>query len=498
MGKKLSPLLIEQQLRQQIRAAYTHAERASTLGALHYLQHVVIDSRPEPKAFRVVAEPWQMALAARYAPAFDHIAGIKKDYTGPYGLWTTLAKGHDKSSFVARLLNFAIAFGRRPFTGYVAAADKEQAGFLAEAMLAEARLNPWLGKRLLFRNWEITGASGALVKIVASDAASLQGIRPDLLVLDEVTHWRDRDLYDNLKSGWRKRPGAVMVVITNAGLKYTWCWEELEAAKADPEHWWVYEAPGRLAGWMDEKAIEADRRTMPPGLARRLFDNAWVDPAEASHFVSWSEALACEELGRQKGLLYRTRGDPEKAYVASVDYGPVRDRTALVVMHQENGCAIVDRLDVLEGKNFTGGRVSLAVVEAWVEEIRKHFNIELLVLDPYQLEALAQKYEGTLPLVRFEARGGKNNYHLATTLRTRVANRQIAWYPDCGLVFVKHVPHTLTNELAEVVCKVMSYGFRIDHLPQRHDDRVIAVGQAVVHLADLRPRRKIYLGDYFW
>jgi hypothetical protein len=79
-----------------------------------------------------------------------------------------------------------------------------------------------------------------------------------------------------------------------------------------------------------------------------------------------------------------------------------------------------------------------------------------------------------------------------------VANRKIAWYDGCGRVYVQHVPHSLTDEFAEVVCKVVSYGFRIDHLPGRHDDRVIAVGQAAVHLADLKPRKKLYVGEYFW
>ena len=481
------------ELRRGLQSAYLLAESASTHSCFHYFNHVVIDSRPEPTMFRNIAEPWQWALVNQLLPAIEHVANTRPEYEGVRNFWLTLPKGHDKSSLIARLINWALGFNRRSFTGYVAAADKEQAGLLCKAMQDESRLNPWLSKRMDFKNWKVHGINNSSIEILAADAASSHGIRGDLLIIDELTHWHKPDLWNAILSGREKRPGCVLIVITNAGLKYTWQHDSLELFKTSPR-WFVYEAPGKLASWMDSAAMEDLRRTVPPQLARRLFDNEWVDPADGCNFLTREEVTQCIS----PDLMPHTEGRQGTAYIASIDYGPVRDRTVCTLIHRTDDDYIyVDRMDVMQGSRENP--VKIEAVERWIDNIRSKFEIASLVLDPYQMESTFQKYTGTLPVIKFEARGGKSNYEMAQTLRSLIVNRRLSWFVDCGTIIMPGGgPHTLVDEFCELITKSMSYGFRIDHLPNRHDDRAISLGMACTEALRVRPRKKLYLeGEFF-
>ena len=481
------------ELRKGLQAAYLLAEASSSTSCFRYLNHVIIDSRPDPTPFRVIAEPWQWALVNQLLPAIEHVANIRPEYAGSRNFWLTLPKGHDKSSLIARLINWALAFNTRSFTGYVAAADKEQAALLAKAMMDESRLNPWLSKRMDFKNWKVHGINGSSVEILAADAASSHGIRGDLLIVDELTHWHKPDLWNALLSGREKRPGSVLIVITNAGLKYTWQHDALETFKTSPR-WFVYEAPGKLASWMDSAAMDDLRRTVPPQLARRLFDNEWVDPADGCNFLTRQEVEQCIS----PDILPHTQGSPEHGYIAAIDYGPVRDRTVCTLIHRtEDDNIFVDRMDIMQGSRENP--VKIEAVERWIDDMRKNFELCSVVVDPYQMESTFQRYNGLVPMKKFEARGGKSNYEMAQTLRALVVNHRLHWFPDCGTIMMPSgAPHTLVDEFSELITKSMSYGFRMDHLPNRHDDRAVSLGMACTEALRVRPRKKLYLeGEFF-
>jgi hypothetical protein len=44
----------------------------------------------------------------------------------------------------------------------------------------------------------------------------------------------------------------------------------------------------------------------------------------------------------------------------------------------------------------------------------------------------------------------------------------------------------------------MGYGWRMDHLPGRHDDRAVAVAMAALQATKAEPRKKLYSGDLWW
>jgi hypothetical protein len=358
-------------------------------------------------------------------------------------------------------------------------------------MQAEARLNPWLNERLKFATWRVEGASNSKLRVLSADAYSSYGLKEDFMVLDEITQWPKRDLWDAVYSGRQKRPHCVLAVITNAGLLGTWQRDIFEMAKRSSD-WYVYESPGQIAGWMPRERVEELKQALPAPLARRLIDNVWIDPAEECGFVTRAEAQLCvrTDLARQ------SRGRPGVRYVASIDYAPVRDRTCMCVGHEEDGSIILDRMDMLQGSHER--RVPIQAVEAWIDDVRKAFFKPTFIVDPYQLESTIQRYEGTVEVERFEARGGKANYELAANLRNLIVNRRIAWYPKAGELLVEGKSEDLVDEFAGVILRTTSYGFRIDAEGTRHDDRVVALGQMALHLVQQARGAELLTGSRWW
>ena len=470
-------------LAERIQRAYELADSASYSSAFEYLRHVVINCKPSPSRFITVAKPWQIAMAQRVLPAVESIAGLRHDYFGPTSFWFTLPRGHDKTGAIARAVNWALAYTRLSINCLAASGDREQANILLQSMQEEARLNPWLGQRLHFKNYEVTGAQGSFMRALSSDGYSSFGFRPDLMVFDELTHWKDNELWKSLMSGREKRRGSVLLIISNAGFKDTWQYEVLQTVRQDPS-WFVYDCPGRLDTWMDEAATQRMALLLPPSEARRVLNNEWIDLGDDMSLVRAEEVRACADLGKARRLIYCCEGVSGIKYVAAIDYGPVKDRTVCVVLHQDkDGTIVVDKMDVMEGKNFPGGRVLIESVERWIDDVRKSFRIECFVVDRYQMDSTIQRFTGLVNLEPFEARGGKANYELASNLRALIVNTQVTWYPGCGLLVDKsqNKAHCLDDELKEVLIRQMGYGFRIDHLSGRHDDRVVALGMAALY-----------------
>lgn len=482
-------------LREKIRFQYLMADRLSQVSCRSYLENIVIDSRPERKRYGEIAEPWQWKIAEALIPAFENVTRVepKKGYYGPRCFWITLPRGHDKTSLIARFCNWAIAYSRWSISLIACAKDKEQAGILAETAELEANLNPWLARRIDFKNFLIRSrpqTSGPNVdtklRILACDASGSYGYKSDIMILDELTWWSDtqgKDMFGAIASGREKRPNSILVVISNAGVIDTWQWNAFQVAKANPEMWKVIETEGPVASWMTVEKTKDLRAMLPPILVKRIYDNEWVNENEDCGFVSRREAEQCEILGRKTGLTRQTRGLEGIQYYAGLDYGPKKDRTVCTVMHMEGDDLIVDEMDVWQGKDFPNRTVPVAKVEEWIEDTKKRYPKIHYVADKYELESTVQKFERNTSIERFEPRGGKSNYELCQILRDLIVNGRLRWYPGCGEIFAQNSmgvfrPHSLVDEFSELIIRPMTYGYRLDHTSGKHDDRAVAIGMA--------------------
>lgn len=465
---------------QRLANAHAIAEVASARSIKGYLDSVVIDSRPEPRRFAHIAHDWQWKRLDYMTPPIEALCGLRPEYHGPRNTWETLPRGHDKTTGLARLCNWVLAFSRKPIEIVAAAADFDQAALLVESMSAEARLNPWLAKRITYGAKRIKGPGGVL-KILTADSATSFGLRCDLVVCDEVTHWKKRDLWDTLWSGRQKRPGAVFVVITNAGTLGSWQHDIIETVKEDPT-WTVYEAPGQLTSWMDQEAIQRDRALLPNGVARRVIDNVWIDPSEESGYLTRSDIAIGSTVGQELNLQYTTSGLHGVEYVASVDYGARKDRTVMSVMHRNpDGIYVLDMMDIIQGT--PEHPVSIASVEDWLERVILGFNNPLIVIDPWQMEGTVQKFENRSRVERFDGRSGKANYEMAELLRSLLVNRQLGWYQNPAPLLKGRKTESLPDEMAALIIKTSGSAYRFDHTNGLHDDRTVSMGMCLVTIA---------------
>lgn len=460
------------------------------LSLAYFLDSLVINSSPEPKRFGVCADKWQRELVAPMVPAIDHLAGLNPEYSGPLWFTQILARGHNKSSLEAWIAAFLLLSSKRIIHGYILAADRDQGRLVLEALTDMLLFNPWIAEHLTVTKNRITGPAG-YIEVLPCDAASAMGLRGNFYIADEFVHWKRQKEWTALVSGLDKVLPTVFVAISNAGLLGTWQHDVWREACADPKHNATFYRQGTLASWLDVEALNRSRRRLPPSEARRLIDNVWIDPSEEFDYLRRSEVSLCEKLGIDLGLTYRLRRQVGVSnYVAAIDYGARRDRTALVVLHEAQSRVVtIDRLDVWQGT--PDAPIQIERVEAWIEDVRKAFQPRVFVIDPYQMESTLQwMIKKNIPAESFASRGGAANFEMAQHLRALIVEQRLTWYEGAGNLNVvdRHTgiasSETLMDELVALRTKRMPYGYRFDHENQKHDDRAVAITMAALRAVD--------------
>lgn len=452
----------------------------------HYLQNVVINSQPSPRPFGLIAEPWQRELLRDKLPAFEYLAGLRETYAGPLSFFDVLARGHDKSSLEGRLATWLLIAAKRIIHGYIIAADRDQGRLILQAIEDELHLNPWVRKLITVHRDVVYGPAGEIT-VLPADAASAYGGRANLFICDEVTHWKNQKMWTAIITTRQKVRPSILCVLSNAGLLNSWQHDAFREAKANPDYWSTFYRTGFLASWVSKIDLERMKRLIPKSEADRLYGNQWIDPAAEHDYLQRFEVDLC----RNPTLRYRLRKEPGVSnYIAVMDYGPKRDRTALCVMHADaERKARIDRLDVWQGQ--PGEPVPIARVEAWIEEIQRCFRPVMWVADGYQMEGTIQEMEAKgLTVERYAARGGAGNFEMAQLLRAAVTAGELGWYPGAGTIRVtdkvdgSEADETLEDELSSLVVKKKPYGYRFDHTRQMHDDRAVVIGMGLTRVHD--------------
>jgi hypothetical protein len=127
-------------------------------------QKLIDEYRSNPAAFRrylyvevsgtvkrlgQIVEDWQAADFAAIDPGLKLSAGLLENSDSILKrVYLERARGHSKTTDLAIVCCWLLAFANRPLRGYAYAADKDQAGLLKDAMDMLIRLNPWLGQIL--------------------------------------------------------------------------------------------------------------------------------------------------------------------------------------------------------------------------------------------------------------------------------------------------------------------------------------------------------------
>lgn len=442
-------------------------QQTPTQDLLSFFNDWIIDSVP-PTPFGKIAEPWQISRLKDKENWLNFICGIP-GYTKPTTpkLWLEVApRGHDKTSYIGRLLLWLLLNAKRKLSLVAAAADTDQANILKQRMQTEAALNK---VELTFQSKKVVSKTGSVLEIVSSDAPSAYGRLDDVVVMDELTHWYSQDLFSALFSGIIKRPDCICLIITNAGYVGTWQHELLLSAR-ESKDWIVTELPF-CASWMQAQ-LPVIQKFIPQLEARRVLFNEWVSTSSG---ISVDDVKACLIPPDQK--IPEPKGD----VVISLDYGPKFDRTAVCVCSFSESI-VVHELLVWEGT--PQNPVSLDMLLATLVRLYAKYNANnpIIVVDPYQTMGLVQQAKSLYDLPIEEFNFSVNNITaMLTTLRTMVENHQLRIPSEAGRA---EDGSTAWQELAFDVMfvKNSSWGYKLVTNKNKHDDRVVALGMAILTL----------------
>jgi phage terminase large subunit-like protein len=430
--------------------------------ALHLLMSLVLE---DGRRWGEAAAPFQLDDARALL-----------DLSGPRRHFLTRPRGGSKTTDLAGVA-VAVLIEQAPRQSrlYGFAADRDQSALLVDAIAGLADRTPEIGSALKVDSFQVTNQrSGATLQVMASDDASAWGLRPYFVVVDEFAQWKTtagpRRLWRAAYSALPKVPGSRLAILTSAGDPAHWSYAVLQRALARPGRWRVSQTPGPCP-WLDPDELEEQRHELPDWEFQRLHLNEWV--AADDRLTSLDDLMACVTL---EGPLPPDQWGRWR-YVVTADLSTKKDTTVVTVCHLEpirEGAQatrlVLDRLQAWTPSR--GQRVPLGDVEDYLLQAAQSFGAPI-VLDPWQAVGMAQRLRESGCYVEEFTFSAQSVGRLALTLHNLIKEHALA------------IPHdeALIEELSNVRLREVGPGqIRMDHDPDKHDDRAIALAMAAVWL----------------
>jgi phage terminase large subunit-like protein len=391
---------------------------------------------------------------------------------GPRLVWLEAPKGYSKSTDTAGLSIARLATDFPALAeGYVIAADLDQSNRLldkARGLIARSGLG---GVLRVEAHRLVNVRTGARMVALAADAPSAEGLLSPWYVLDELPRWpataSARGMFTAAFSSLPKWPGAQLVVLGHAGDPAHWSFKLRERARIS-EAWLFGHVPGPTP-WLSPADLAEQQAVLLPSEYARRHLNIWQ--AGEDRLTSREDVLGC--VGDYDLL----EPQPRTRYVGGLDVGLTHDRCVVTVAHRDlDGQVVVDRQHVWAGTRAQP--VNLAQVEGFLRELWRAYRCPFRV-DPFQAVHLAQRLRADgIPVEEF-AFSSQSVGRLAVTLYRLLADQLLLLPNDQDLV----------DELVNVRLRETAPGqYRIDHDPDKHDDRVISLALVAHRLAE-RPAR---------
>lgn len=421
---------------------------------------------------------WQDENLKALDPLWKRVAGLKAPGTQKFA-WLGRGRGHSKTTDEAIQLIWAIAFSRRQLSGVAAAGSKEQARFIRDAVLRLVMLNSWLKTRIDVQNYRVFNPrTNSEVDIVSSDAPTAFGATPDFILCDELTHWKNDELWTALFSAAPKRPHCALIIMTNAGYEGTWQAKMRDQAISNPDRWVYRNLDGPVASWISKQDLVDQQRGLSPKQYSRLWLNRWQ--------IEVGDALDAQQLRACINPSGRPMAGDEAdwEFIAGLDLSTKRHRSALVVLGIHRGERRVRLANCKSWKSGPDGRVSLIDVQAGIREWRLRYRLQLLLFDPYQSELMTQQLAIEGLVCEEMTFKGLNLTLMASTLLQAVQERQIELYDDKDLI----------DDILKLNIVEKGYGLKLEAPEDEagHADRALAFAiclPAAVKLAGVLPVR---------
>ncbi len=450
-----------------------------------------------------VLDPWQFADFAELDRGLMR-CNSRSTADARMRAYLERGRGHSKTTDLAVMAVWSLAFAQRPLRGFCFAGDKDQARLLLDAVSTLCRLNPWLSSILTVESNRVVNRAaqhpgeGGVLTVEASDVASSFGILPDLIIADELTHWGgDGSLWHSILSSAAKRAGCMLVIISNAGFIDSWQWHVREAARTD-DGWYFSRLDGPQASWMTPARLAEQQRMLPPVAYARLWENVWS--------TGGGDALRPDDIAAAfiPGLTPLAAGERDWQFVAGVDLGLTRDGSAVVVLGiGKSGTNNQGRIRLAHAKLWRptpGRKIDLMAIESYVQELDGEYDLKTVGFDPWQAEHLAQRLEtfsrhrrrsqnrqfGQQPWMREVAPTAANLRDITTLTLEAFQDRRLQLYDF----------DPLRRDLLKLRVEEKSYGCRLTSPRdgEGHGDTFSAFAMALFVGHDLAGKRKLVAG----
>jgi hypothetical protein len=404
------------------------------------------DGRP----FGEVIDPWQGEdFAALDDPQHQHA-------------YLERPRGHSKTGDLGTEAVTELVLGPSGQRLFCAAADEDQAGLLHADVAGKFQRSPLLAPLVKIIRREITvKATGSTLRVLAADAPSAYGLRPDWIAVDELAEWRGRPLWDSLWSATGKRARCRMLVISSAGWDRTSiAWEVRAIAEREAD--WYVSSRGPCASWISDAWRDQQRRTLPPHTFARLHLNQWVEGVGAFLTTAEVDGIFVEALPVLRGPA-----------VLGLDLGLSKDKSVLALVRGDAAATNLVSVEALvTWTPRSGAKVDLTDVEAVVAEVARAHGARV-VLDPWQGVLLGQRLRGRGCAVEEYAFTGESRRKLFSSVLDLVRTGRLRCRPH----------DDLRRELLGLEVQETVAGWRVDHRVGRHDDHVVAVALAAQAVA---------------
>jgi phage terminase large subunit-like protein len=333
-----------------------------------------------PLAETLPADPWLEHDVFRPILATDD-AGLPLHRQ----VYVELARAHAKTSSCGMV---AVAYALdSPLTEVLGlAADLDQARLLTESIEGQRRRNPALARALRPRRWGFEATNGSKIRVLSSDAPSAYGLGVNckklIVILDELTQWSSRDLYDAMATTLPKVHNSQLIVITNAGVGpgRSWQWDVREGIRT---HGYFYTHGGTLASWIRPEDLARVEASVPAAIYARFYLNQWTQEIDTFVDISWFDACADPSLPPL---------DDRTFTVVALDAAISNDCFAIVAATRApaspqdsvaiRACRIWKPEPIID---FEEPR-------AWLADFCSHHNVYSCVYDNWQLHYFAERF----------------------------------------------------------------------------------------------------------
>jgi phage terminase large subunit-like protein len=395
-----------------------------------FFEDLVIPSAHGPRRFGDCMAGFQRERFATLAPALLAVSRGERPPIGRH--WWEATKGASKDSDLACAMLWLLCFSRRPLTCQVGAADADQAAELRKAAKDVVNLNPMLSARVDVQTWKLVcDATKSACEIISADVGGSHGARPDVLIINELSHIGKQEFAENLRDNAAKVPGGLAIVATNAGFDGTWQhrWRELarELSTGDSPRW-SFHAYSQPAPWLDEAEIDEARRRNSRSRFDRLWQGIWASGT--------GDALDADDITAAivHNLPPLYPGEPGYGFIGGMDLGTRHDHSALCILAMHLPTQRLRLAHIQSWAPGPDGQIDLIDVQATALDLARTYCGCGFIYDPHQAELMAQqlRLKGVpmqpVPFVR------KNLDLMANTLLQTFRSRQIDLFPDPELI----------------------------------------------------------------